>query len=558
MGKKNKLSKMGKILENVCSNKENSKLYLDFLNSLNDNDANYDTRLVPNMISILKNNNIDTTNYADYQNIMREMVKNVIEKKNELPGYIKKLETCSNPQEFVPETTSITTPAVVPAVAPAVAPAVVPAVAPAVPPAVPHCTTTPTDEDEAIKCICALDNTNLKQKYIDYFNDVLANQNGNIGPDNILDKPIYNELDNALCTTLYTLAPAEKNKKYYKKIIKKIQNCLQPVVSTSEEEKKIVPVPSITPQIAAAIAASQPKPKAPEPIPAPNEEPAPAPVITKPKPSVATEIAVAIAASQPKPKAPEPNEEPEPEPVIPTPPKPSVATEIAAAIAASQQKPKVPEPNEETEPAPIEEQPPKPSLAIEIAAAIAAQNAKKQPQPEDQDNQPQQSLTIPIAVATAIASQNTEEAMSLYDIIFKNILGNYARDPTNPNYEEINRINQDKLNEMKILSEYNQDKFNDLISKIYNTDSVFRIDEILNDMGIKKDDYNLNKNVTTLLIIIEMWTICKIIIEKTENKVPISNFIDIIKDNIYGEFSDIQEKYKEQTTVEEEDDEDDE
>ena len=175
---------------------------------------------------------------------------------------------------------------------------------------------------------------------------------------------------------------------------------------------------------------------------------------------------------------------------------------------------------------------------IAVASMIASQNSNQPPAGDNTNIQQQQSLTTPIAIATAITSQNE----SLYDIIFKNILGKDARNVKNLNYNEINSINNEKLNENKILSEYDVNKFENLKLKLYQK-GLFKKDDILNDMKFVTNEYDNDNNNTTLLIIIEIWNKCtRFLLNSNSNKDSevFSRFIDIIKDRIYVGFSNIQ------------------
>ena len=231
--------------------------------------------------------------------------------------------------------------------------------------------------------------------------------------------------------------------------------------------------------LATAIAASQQTPKQ-EPPEKPEED-----IVEKPKDATdpATALATAIAASQQTPKQEPPPEE---KPKDTTDP----ATALATAIATSQQTP-------ETPPEKPEE---KPKDTTDPATALATAIAASQQTPPEKPKDATDSAT---ALATAIAaSQEVQENLTLYDIIFKKLLGNESLIHEGQNVEFIgkymNMIDKTRFN-------YERPTFKKLYSKLYKTNGEIS-DSVFTDMGIQ------NKTTLTgiyksfiLTMIVSIW-----------------------------------------------------
>lgn len=187
--------------------------------------------------------------------------------------------------------------------------------------------------DDAINCICR--KPELKNIYLAYFTDVSNNGSVFNLPVKILKKPEYSQLDEKICNILCNEAPIKIEERiiHYSNIIKKISECIQPVVSPPKEELQTIEIPSTT--IPSSTISSTTISSTTIPSTTISSTIKPSTTIS----SITPAIAVAIAASQP------------PAPKPPAPPTPSVEKKSSESESTGQKPestPELPKPTEST------------------------------------------------------------------------------------------------------------------------------------------------------------------------------------------------------------------
>ena len=281
-------SRMRDILGRLKLNND-YKLYLEFLTAVKKDSINAGTKLTTTIMRLLKNHKLDNNVKDKHVNIIRKIATFIGDKKNyeNLENYIdilnSKQESQPPSQDVTPQSQVVTPQSqVVTPQSQDVTPQsqdvtpqsqVVTPQSQVVTPQSPDVTLTsnvklcskdPLTKEDAISCICE-DSENIAL-YIEYFKEVLNNLDGGELPDEILEKPIYQKLNETYCNKIGSSVTIATQPIYYKDIIKQLENCktTQPPPAPIPQPEKPEPAP-ITP--------------VPQPAPVPQPQPVPAPAI---------------------------------------------------------------------------------------------------------------------------------------------------------------------------------------------------------------------------------------------------------------------------------------
>jgi hypothetical protein len=226
----------------------------------------------------------------------------------------------------------------------------------------------------------------------------------------------------------------------------------------------------------------------------------------------------------------------------------AIALATALATAESEQPEEESEEEEEEEEKDEKEKDTTSDSAIALATALATKESEQLEEESDEEEDKDTTSDSAIALATALAtaeSPEVEEDLSLYDIIFKKLLGKVARKIPSSVDDYKNTFNyiekyKKQINISKIVSEYKKTDFNDLFYILDHFED--KLQTILTDMGIMENSYA--KNGITLIKLVEIWNIYSDDTYENDDELlnAIGYFDDIIK-KLYKNFDIIQQNY---------------